>query len=77
MLADDLEDGLTVPTHNGGSLTGSRTDEGGFFVDANGNRAKMIDADLFGHGSQLRSHQGDPWSGKDGRARLLVFGAFS
>lgn len=46
VLSSDLSDGQVVTTVNGGTLTVSITDEGVFFVDANGGRAQVTAADV-------------------------------
>ena len=46
VLSSQLTDGQVVETVNGGSLTVAITDEGVFFVDANGGRAQVTTADV-------------------------------
>lgn len=46
VLSSALSDGQVVETVNGGSLTVDITDDGVFFVDANGGRAQVTTADV-------------------------------
>jgi uncharacterized surface protein with fasciclin (FAS1) repeats len=46
VLSSDLTDGQVVETVNGGTLTVDITDEGVFFVDANGGRAQVTTPDV-------------------------------
>jgi uncharacterized surface protein with fasciclin (FAS1) repeats len=46
VMAQDLTDGQVVTTVNGGTLTVDITEEGVFFVDANGGRAQVQSADV-------------------------------
>jgi uncharacterized surface protein with fasciclin (FAS1) repeats len=46
VLSSDLSNGQVVTTVQGGTLTVSITDEGVFFVDANGGRAQVTAADV-------------------------------
>ncbi len=46
VMSSDLTDGQVVTTVQGGTLTVDITDEGVFFVDANGGRAQVTTADV-------------------------------
>lgn len=46
VLSSDLSDGQVVTTVQGGTLTVNITDDGVFFVDANGGRAQVTTADV-------------------------------